>query len=264
MSERSVFSYTLCLYFSHWEKADKKTIQWHGTIAQRRADLGQCVQSEQKSTKWATWLHHEIWTWSWIIIVLLAILISYSISKQEWCCLKDTQERTENKTLQCPWQSLADMILFGQWTTEVLSRARNQFSFEWKFEHREPVKQWEARSQERHDTVNQCKTSRKAALSDSVGTLQWSPRDQIANEHKDGWVRELQIFPWRESPALWSSWVMHSAQKHLGNAYTELPRATHLGLHVQLPRARFNNQIRTQNRGHKQPRLQYHWWCSQA
>lgn len=163
------------------------------------------------------------------------------------------------------WQRLVDMTLLRQRITEFLSRARNQFSFEWKFEHRVPVKQWEARSQEWQDTVNQYKTSRKAALPDSVGTLQWSPRDQIANEHKDGWVRELQIFPWRESPGLWSSWVMPgSAEKHLGNACTELPRATHLGLYVQLPRARFNNQIRTQNRGHKQSRLQYHWWCSQA
>lgn len=37
----------------------------------------------------------------------------YSISKEEWCCSKDSQARTENKTLQCPWQGLAVMTLYS-------------------------------------------------------------------------------------------------------------------------------------------------------
>lgn len=67
-----------------------------------------------------------------------------------------------------------------QRTTEFLSRAQNPFSFEWELEHRVLGKHWKAGSQKTQD-VNQCKTVRKAALPDSVGTLQLSPQRSDSN-----------------------------------------------------------------------------------
>lgn len=67
-----------------------------------------------------------------------------------------------------------DSVL-GQQITDFLSRAQNQFSIEWEFEHRVPAKQWEAGSQKRQEVVNQCKKKQEGSSAWQCGNTAVEP-----------------------------------------------------------------------------------------